>query len=272
LDTFLILSSVLLFIVSSIGIILAAFFRPSTYLIYAQTFAGGAFLGVAILHFIPRAVTCFSEISADEFPVYSLIIVSVFLFFVLAELLARGRKSEEMRFELSEDLQYFSMLMMHHTGALPSVALEAIIYVFLLVHCVIIGFALYFQHQQHPAFKVSLLVNAVIERLVEAFAVTLLLKRQVMPHAMFWIAMVVYVAGTPVTILALAATNLKDNKMLDAVSMSLSAGVFFFIGVLLWRKTFLTPFDWRKSELVILSTIFIISLGAQALTCITPHV
>ena len=61
-------------------------------------------------------------------------------------------------------------------------------------------------------------------------------------------------------------SKIHSNPILNAVASSLSAGLFLFIGILLWRKTFLTPFDWQKKELVIVSIVFICSLAVQSLT------
>jgi len=74
---------------------------------------------------------------------------------------------------------------------------------------------------------------------------------------------------TPITILVLGVgfdINSDDNKELSYVSQSISVGAFFFIGYILWRKTFLTPFDWKRNEVLIISSLFIISILIQALT------
>jgi high-affinity Fe2+/Pb2+ permease len=63
-----------------------------------------------------------------------------------------------------------------------------------------------------------------------------------------------------------------EQDLLTGIFLSISAGVFVFIGLLLWRKTFLTPFDWTKKELVIVCVIFFLGSGIQALTRITEPV
>jgi zinc transporter ZupT len=268
-DTMLIIAAVLLFVVTFLAAFLAKSFKPSTYLIYAQAFASGAFIGVAILHFIPRAVACFRQttLPISNYSPYSLIIVFVFLLFILSELVGSSpgqTQHPEDEFSATD----LSTLVMHNLTSIPSRFLLFCVLAFLLAHSIIVGLAIYFQHPQHSAIVISLLVNASVEKFVEAFAVTLLLRRHQIFPWVFWSFIVVYASTTSVTILLLGTANWHDNVLLAGIFISISAGVFLFIGTLLWRRTFMTPFDWRKSELVVISLVFVGSVALQALTCI----
>jgi zinc transporter ZupT len=277
-QAFLIVAAVVTFVVSVLGLIFASLFRPSRYLVYAQAFASGAFIGVSILHFMPRALHCFAATppwSANHFPISSVIIVAVLAFLHLSERVALSSRTSPVR--LRGDFSEFSSqeaapLLMHHVGALPSLGLECVILVSLIFHSVIIGCALYFQHEADTAMAVSLLVNTAVEKAVEAFAVRLLLRKQLLPKPVALVLIGLYALGTPVTVLALGSKPLKDELALDGALMSVSAGVFLYIGVLVWRRTFLTPFDWECKEVVILCVVFLCSLVVQALTCISGHV
>jgi hypothetical protein len=109
------------------------------------------------------------------------------------------------------------------------------------------------------------LAVVIIEKFVESFTLTLMLGRIPNP-IVFWLMVTFYAISTPLTILIVGWCKLKDRVVLTGVFMSISAGVFIFIGLLLWRKTFLTPFDWKKSEIVLVCVVFILGTGIQALT------
>jgi zinc transporter ZupT len=276
---FLIISSVLIFVVSVLGILLAGRFKPSTILIYAQTFASGAFIGFSVLHFIPETVACFNRLRRDEehsldYPVYSAVFVAVFLFFLLAELAAaiRTNRADESRQEISSDApKDFSPFLMRHFSALPSHFLKGIMSIFLIVHAVIIGFAIFFQRKAHLDLTTGLLVNTSVQKFIEAFGIALLLRRHA-PNLVFWVLMGVYSIATPLTVVGVGWADFQPSDLFIGSCLSISAGLFLFIGILLWRRTFLTPFDWKKVELVVLSSIFLVSIVIQALTCITTHV
>jgi zinc transporter ZupT len=261
----LLLASVLSLLVTSvIGVIVSRLFKPGIYLIYAQTIASGAFIGIAILHFIPEAVGYLDF----DYPFYSLIILIVFSLFSIGEFSALRRSvhsaesAENSIRELSMD---YTVFLMHHFPAVPPVWLQVLAYLCFLGHSVVLGIAFSFQRAEHPAITISLLVFLIIEKFLEAFTVTLMLGR-IEQQILFWVLTAVYSVVTPVTIVVTALTNLKERRFSSGVCLSISAGVFVFIGLVLWRKTFLTPFDWKRGELALVCILFIIGVTIPALT------
>jgi uncharacterized membrane protein len=85
-DNFSIAAASTCFVMSLADPMIAKLFNPGIYLVYAQIFASGSFIGIAILHFIPQAVTSLGKRYGDGYPMYSLILVIVFCLFALAEL------------------------------------------------------------------------------------------------------------------------------------------------------------------------------------------
>jgi hypothetical protein len=169
--------------------------------------------------------------------------------------------------ELSMD---YSVFLMHHFAAIPSLWLQLLAYLCFLGHSVALGIAFAFQRAAHPAIAISLLVFLLIEKFLEAFTVTLMLGK-IEGRFFFWILIVIYAIATPLTITVIAATKLKEKGMLSGICLAISAGVFIFIGLVLWRKTFLTPFDWKRGELALVCILFIIGVsipaGTRCLKC-----
>ncbi|OHS98252.1 ZIP Zinc transporter family protein [Tritrichomonas foetus] len=261
------ISAILLFCIALIGVFVARFFHPGTYLIYAQTFASGAFLGIASLHFIPEASLC----SDDGHPYYTFIIVGVFAFFSLAEMKALAQfeySQNEVREISHESVKDFSVFLMHHFTALPSVWLQVTVFIFLILHSIVIGFAISIQTNTSIGAFISLVFATTIEKLVEAFTMTILIRKDRIKPFTFWTLAVIYSLATPATIIGLSFSSIHANNKIIGILISISSGVFLFIGLLLWRKTFLTPFDWQKSEIVVVSLTFFFSVVIQALTCI----
>jgi zinc transporter ZupT len=259
-DDYLISACVTTLVVSFIGALIAKLFGPSTYLIYAQSFACGSLLGIAILHFIPEAVRCFQ----GHDPYYTLIIVSVVFLFSVAEVATKPPPTEA-RFELTDSTPDFALFLMHHFTGVPSATLQCVVYICFLAHSVIIAFAIYFQHHRHQAFTVPLLIVVLVEKFIESFSLTLILGA--LPNQVwFWLLITLYSVATPITIIVADSQQIAGNLILTGVFMAISAGVFIFIGVMLWRRTFHTPYDWRKEELVIVCLALVAGMAIQALT------
>jgi zinc transporter ZupT len=266
-DGLLIASVVSLLVTSIVGVIISKLFKPGIYLIYAQTIASGAFIGIAILHFIPEAVG-----SLDfDYPLYSLIILIVFSIFSIGEFTAIRRSvhsAESPENSIRELAIDYTVFLMHHFTAVPPVWLQVLANICFLGHSVVLGIAFAFQRAEHAAITISLLVFLIIEKFLEAFTVTLMLGR-IERDVLFWGLTAVYSIVTPLTIIILSFTNLKEHRLSSGICLSISAGVFIFIGLVLWRKTFLTPFDWKRRELALVCLLFIIGATIPALTRIS---
>jgi zinc transporter ZupT len=263
-DAILIASIVSMLVTSIVGVIISRLFKPGIYLIYAQTFASGAFIGIAILHFIPEAV----DYLDFDYPYYSLIILIVFSIFSIGEFSAMRQPSSaadspgsSMR-ELAMD---YSVFLMHHFTTIPSFWLQLIIYLCFLAHSVVLGLAFAFQSAEHAAVTISLLLFLLIEKFLEAFTVTLMLGR-IERRLFFWALIVLYSIVTPLTIIVTSLTKLKERSVTSGICLSISAGVFIFIGLVLWRKTFLTPFDWKRRELALVCVFYIAGVTIPAVT------
>jgi zinc transporter ZupT len=263
-DALLIASVVSMLITSIVGVIISRLFKPGIYLIYAQTIASGAFIGIAILHFIPEAVGYLNF----NYPFYSLIILIVFSIFSIGEFsvmkpqLGTPESPGSSMRELSMD---YSVFLMHHFTTVPSFWLQVLIYICFLGHSVVLGFAFAFQRAEHAAVTISLLVFLLIEKFLEAFTITLLLGR-IERRSFFWALIGTYSIITPLTIIVISVANLKQRPLTSGIRLAISAGVFIFIGLVLWRKTFLTPFDWKRGELALVCVFFIAGVTIPAAT------
>ena len=269
-DVLIIISIILMFLFSIIGAWVARMFNPGTYLIYAQTFASGAFLGIAILHFIPEAVKDFYEYDPNiKYPYYSAIILIIFCIFCILEMKAISQVEQaqpDFRDISDDSVKDFSVFLMHRFTAIPSTWMRITVYLCLSLHSVIIAFAI--ASDTSTQIHVSLLLATVVEKFVESFTISIIARKGSSSLIRFWILIILYSLITPAFISLFYFLHIRNNVLFSAIAASLSSGLFLFLGVLLWRKTFLTPFDWQKTELIIVSTVFIASIAIQAVTCI----
>ena len=267
---FIIISIVLMFVFSLFGAWTARMFNPGTYLIYAQTFASGAFLGISILHFIPETVKDFYEYDPDiKYPYYSAIILIVFCIFCILEMRAISQiehAQPDFRDISDDSVKDFSVFLMHRFTAIPSSWMRITVYVCLCLHSIIIAFAI--ACDTATQIHISLLLATIVEKFVESFTISIIARKGTFSLSTFWILIVLYSLITPAFIALFYFLHIHNNILISAIASALSSGLFLFIGILLWRKTFLTPFDWQRTELIIVSTVFIVSIAIQAVTCI----
>jgi hypothetical protein len=123
-DPFSITAACTCFVTSLAGPLITKLFNPGIYLIYAQIFASGSFIGISILHFIPQAVVSLGRKSGSGYPMYSLILVIVFCLYALAELngmrhAAAGTSPAAIGGETGKD---YTIFLMHHFTAVPSLS------------------------------------------------------------------------------------------------------------------------------------------------------
>ena len=268
-DAFDIIAAVLMLFAPFIGVAIAKLMKPGTYLIYAQAFAAASFMAISLFHLLPEAVHWMNPFRS--WPMYSVIMAVVFMFFALAEMKALGHfEMEQHRDEVSDEVaKDFSIFLMHRFTIIPSVCLQLVVFMFLIIHALVIGFAISFRRDK--AVYASILVAALIEKIVESFTITLVVRKDIMRGIGFWILMVLYACATPAAILAASMSGLEDESRVAGALISISAGVFLFIGMMLWRKTFLTQFEWRKREVIIVCVVFCVSILIQALTTINQY-
>jgi hypothetical protein len=262
-DTLAIVAALTLFAVTVAGAVISKLFNPGILLIFAQAFVSSAFISVAILHLIPYAVA----LLPGAYPLYSPVILLVFSLFSVGEFSTiRVRRDPPQPGGPVQEVAFdYSIFLMHHFASLPSIWLRAVTFVCFLGHSVVLAFAFSFYHKEHPAVSVSLVLFLALEKFLESFTITLM-YRAIEAQLLFWSLIGIYSIVTPVTIFAIHSTDLRDNTTWSGVCLSISAGVFIFIGLLLWRKTFLTPFDWKKSELVLMCALFVLGAAVPALT------
>jgi zinc transporter ZupT len=258
-----IIAALALLAAALIGALVSKLFRPGIFLIFAQTFVSSAFVSVSVLHLIPDAVA----LLPGSYPLYSPVILLVFSLFSIGEFSTIRPRADPQQEggPIQEVTIDYSIFLMHHFTSLPSIWLRAITFICFIGHSVVLGFAFSFYHQEHPAISVSLVLFLAIEKFLESFTVTLM-YRAIANQFLFWSLIGLYSIVTPITIFAIQAANLRDNRTWSGVCLSISAGVFIFIGLLLWRRTFLTPFDWKKPELVVMSVLFVLGAAVPALT------
>lgn len=265
-----IITTISVFIPSYIGTILALYIQPGIFLIYIQTFASGSFLGLSILHFFPDAVKCFSS-ESDKFPIYSCVMVGTFALFSLIELVVLPKYENDQNDaikRISDDSgKDYSIFLLHRFSAIPSLKLLFIIYVIFLAHSCVIGISIPFLIKEHDNTYLIAVFSIFIEKIIEMYELTIMTKPNKIPTYIIWILTIIYSIPTP---LIYHFVNLQKQKLLS-IFLSISTGVFLFIGLLFWRKTFLTPFEWKKKELFLVSLWFFIGILIQALTHINKQ-
>jgi len=258
-----------MFLFSIVGTWISKIVKPGIYLIYGQTFASGSFLSLALLHFLPDTISDFLEYKKnDTFPYYSIIIVFIFVVFCIAEIRAvlHVESNQTDFYEVSDDSSKdFSVFLMHRFTAIPSGWLRIFVFIVMVVHSVILGYVIT-SYLSEKYF--SILIATITEKVIESFTISIISRKDKSRPFVFWTLMIGYALVTPLAIILFSYINIDSNPLAGAIFSSISTGLFFFIGILLWRKTFLTPFDWQKMELFIVSVVFVGSIALQALTSI----
>lgn len=253
----------LLIIISYLGVMAGLYKTPGTFLVYAQSFASGSFLGLSILHFFPDAANCFQH----QFPLYACVMIGVFALFSLFELIVLSKyenKRNNMIPEISDDSgKDYSIFLMHRFSAVPSPKILLIIFLFFLAHSIVIGFGIPLHKNSPDESYYFMVFSIMVEKFIETFSLTIMSLPNKISKLVIWIFATIYSVATPIMIIINFSSKSLD---LIAIMFSISAGVFLFIGLLLWRKTFLTPFEWKKKELFWVSLWFFVGLLVQALT------
>jgi zinc transporter 1/2/3 len=254
-----IIASIILFFISICGCYVTRFFRPGPFLISAQAFASGSLLGLSILHYIPLSIESFESM---EQPLYLYIAIATYAVFTFLEHIPASHSNSSFQDSLNSDASNrdFSQFLVHHFSTVPSRWMLAIVFLFLLMNSVFMGIGL-----SCARSFIAFTVAASIAKLVEAFTLGLLLQTDQTKPLVYWICVIVYSLTTPITALCFPS---KDNNITKGVFSSISLGFFLYLGILLWRATFLLPFDWRKSELVYVCASFAIAIIIEALTCL----
>jgi zinc transporter ZupT len=260
--TFLIVSAVVLFIAILGGVFALHLINLGTLLMFAQAFSSSSFVGVAILHLMPQAAALFHH----AYPLTSLIAIGVFVLLFIGELVGFHRPNTRRPLEDSQELsESYAVFVGHPRAAIPSLCLEIAVYLFFLAHSVFVAFPFVLVSDRRLSAAVPLLVVVTIEKVIEGFTVTLLFRRIVHSPAAVPL-LLLYAAATPAAVLAMGASAIGDNSTACAVCLSVSAGVFLFMGVLMWRRSFLTPFDWKKWEAALLVVLFLAGIAVPACT------
>jgi zinc transporter ZupT len=258
--TFLIISAAVLFIAALTGGLGSRLITPGTLLMFAQAFSSGSFIGVSVLHFMPQAAAWLSL----AYPLSSLIIVAVFVVLFLCEFVAIRLPRAPSPLEDSHELSAsYSLFIMRQFTAIPSLWLEIAAYLFFLAHCIFLAFPFVFVSEGRVSPAVALLVVVAIEKVLEGFTVALLFRRIARSPAAIPL-LLLYAAATPAAILAIGASSITDDRTWCAVCLSVSAGVFLFMGFLMWRRSFLTPFDWKKWEIALFCALFVAGIALAA--------
>ena len=255
-ETDLIIVAVCLFLVSIIGCYITKFFRPGPFLISAQAFASGSLLSLSILHYIPLSIQCFET---SEQPIYLYVAISTYALFTFLEHIPTSNQ-----FSLQESLNSegsardFSQFLVHHFSTVPSKWMLAIVFIFLLVNSVFMGIGL-----SCTDHFIGFSIASAISKLVEAFTLGLLLQTDQTRPLPYWICVIVYSITTPVTGLCFPS---KSDIIMRGYFAAISLGFFLYLGILLWRATFLLPFDWRRKELFYVCASFSFAIIIEALS------
>lgn len=252
-----------LLVVTLIFCNLARFFRPGPLMICAQSFSSGSFLALALLSYLPDT---FSSTNTYIQPYNLYTALATFVFFSIVEHFPSSSSRHSLQDSMNSEgsTRDFSHFLIHHFSTVPSKLHFWFTFLFLLTNAVLMGFSI------HKCQNLSLsnYITFPVAKMVESFTLGLLLQSYQAKLLIFWCTIVLYSIASPITFIILS--QLKFDKIDDCTYFltSMSVGLFLYIGILLWRATFLLPFDWRRSELLIVCASFAAAILIQALAII----
>lgn len=256
-ETNLIIYAILLLAISVLGSFIAKFFKPGPFLISAQSFASGSFISLALLHFVPDS---FIKLGPDHQNIFIGIAAATYALFTLLEHIPvkNSHNSYNDSINGSEaSTRDFSQFLVHHFSTIPTISMMVIVYIFLAINSLFLGITLSISYN-----KVTFIIAALVAKLVEAFTLGLLLQSAQAKPIWFWVAIIIYSLITPLT-----GMFVPDfGPVVSGGFAAGSFGFFLYIGMLLWRATFLLPFDWKRSELVVVCSSFVVAVLIEAIT------
>lgn len=253
-----IISIILIFFCSILSGWASKKFTPGTNIMYGQAFASGSFLSLSLLQFSAKAAKSYGEWA--NYPWYSLIILMIFIFFSVSELKAlNDMENQKQKTYYDDDHSHsYGIYLAHRFDVVPSVWLQIIVYIFVIFHSIIIGFNFSGVETCSTKYMIGLAISCIIEKIIESFTLSLLMTREEMQPLLFWALLILYSITTPMTMLILILnSSFTFTQQEKWVFSSISCGLFLYIGLFFWRKTFMTPFEWKKNEIIISISVFI---------------
>lgn len=252
--------SIALFIASLLCCNLSRFFRPGPLMICAQSFASGSLISLAFLTYLADAINIYnSNLDYLKYPEHLYIALGVFVLFTLMEHIPGSQSRLSMQDSMNSEgsTRDFSHFLVHHFSTVPSKSHFIISYLFLIANAILMGLALLCSVCCDKKNIYAVFIAYSIAKMVESFTLGLLLQSSQSKLLIFWVLTTIYSIATPITYISFNYPEQKNiGKRAQGILTSISMGFFLYLGILLWRATFLLPFDWRKYELFIVCASF----------------
>ena len=107
-----------------------------------------------------------------------------------------------------------------------------------------------------------------MKKYIESFAINLFFGKEMLNKILYYLLLILYSLIVPLTIVLvrILCSNFFISKNIIGILFSISSGIFLYTGILLWRRIFLIPYEWKKNELVIVSLFFVIGFIVQIIT------
>jgi len=197
------------------GMIATRFSRSgSAFAGLANTFAGGVFLGAALLHMLPDAIAQFQQFAPNEdYPVFSLIIAIGFLFVLLLDKV---------------------MVSSRHGLGGGGAVYPYILMLTLSIHSVITGIAMGLEDKIVSASAILLAIMA--HKSTAAMALTVSFEQEHIPSHMERNLLLIFYFSTPLGIVFgtwwASLIEGPDEAIVEGLFDALAAGTFFYIAVM----------------------------------------
>ena len=147
----------------------------------------------------------------------------------------------------------FSTFLIHHFATIPTTWMMVLVICFMSVNSVFLGISISCSPTKTTLFGAVCL----IEKLIQTFTLAVILQSSKVKHSTFWYITVFYSLISPAAAILI---NTTGNDRRTGIFASVSSGFFLHIGFILWRSTFLMPFDWKKHELFIVCVLFFLGV------------
>ena len=248
-------SSFLFFIFSILGIITAKLFQSGIYMMYARSLICSSFITISINHFLYNVQLSLK----DDIKTYRyIIVITVFCLLSIIEIFIPKQNN------INENS------LMNRLKPLSIEHINVLFTVFLFLHSMLIGIFISFSffYEDKLLKLLPIIIRALFEKYIESFAINLFFGKEMLNKILYYLLLILYSLIVPLTIVLvrILCSNFFISKNIIGILFSISSGIFLYTGILLWRRIFLIPYEWKKNELVIVSLFFVIGFIVQIIT------
>lgn len=263
-----------IFIFSLIGIVVSRFADNHHTYFYGEAFTSGAFLGFAFFHMIPH----YLRNSDYNFDYHSVILVSTLCLFYLFTVVAKKRKRNDygnnvsyIESMLDVDASQVSMKTLlipyfEDNGLIAPKIVQVVLMILMLSNSIMLGISLGITNKSITTLPLFTVIS--IQKLFELIAIGIQLAKFGLSNLIIWLYSLIYSLITPIVVIFSSLYLCCQDLSLMTTLNAISAATFILIGCTQWYRIFISPYEYKKKEIISISILFILGLMLMSIILI----